>query len=159
MVFDIGAGYKFSPDNGCIYSNGEEVYTIKGIRKKILEFLLENQGNYVPRKEIIFNAWGKDDVSIFNASLTQQIYLLRKDFSMLGLDRVIFSNPKQGYKIISLNLPFDITSDNYPESRRNQHWIKTIKDKISSICLMFIVIILGNLIFLACVYSILVGNI
>lgn len=100
MQFDMGSGFIYSPENGSIAYGNRDIITIRGIRQGILTLLVEKNGTFVSREEIIKAVWGKDDISIFNASLTQQIYLLRKDLNKAGLGSQIISNQNEGYKLI-----------------------------------------------------------
>ena len=100
MQFDMGSGFIFSPEDGSIAYENNEIITISGIRQGILKLLLEETGGFVKREEIIKAVWGKDDISIFNASLTQQIYLLRKDLNKAGVSGKIIAHPNEGYKLL-----------------------------------------------------------
>lgn len=99
MPVDIGLGCSFSLEDGNIYRENGEAIAIKGIRQEVFKSLVENKGKYVSRCDIIKAVWGKDDLTIYNASLTQQIYLLRKDLEPLGLKEYLVSNPRYGYRL------------------------------------------------------------
>lgn len=104
-MFYIGSEYIYSPDDGSIYMNNDKVLSITGIRQTILELLLEKKGQFITRNQFVKEVWGKDDLSIYNAALTQQIYLLRKDLHKIGIDGMIYSNSRQGYKLVEPKIP------------------------------------------------------
>lgn len=96
----MGLGYQFDVDYGNVKLNGCVVYTIKGVRCKILSALLkESFGKTITKDKLIEAAWGKTDTLVFGSALTQQIYLLRKDIEAVGLPNYIQSKPKKGYYV------------------------------------------------------------
>lgn len=104
-MFYLGTEHVYSPDDGSIYMNNNKVMSITGIRQRILELLLEQKGSFITRTQLVKEIWGKDDLSIYNASLTQQIYLLRKDLHKIGMGSMIYSNSRQGYKLVDNKMP------------------------------------------------------
>ncbi|KMK16949.1 hypothetical protein ABW09_17100 [Pluralibacter gergoviae] len=96
---ELDVGYSFKAEDGSITHNGCELLSITGIRQEILKLLLTNKNKFVSRVEIIEVVWGSTDTSLYNSSLTQQIYLLRKDLAKIDINIKIISHHHQGYKL------------------------------------------------------------
>lgn len=100
MIHSMGNGYEFSDETGEVLHSGTVVLSLSGIRKKILCVLMnEEQNKIVSRSEITLSVWGKSDETLLGASLTQQIYLLRKDLEKIGIQQFIISHSKAGYNV------------------------------------------------------------
>lgn len=90
----------YDPDTGYVFKDGEKALRIRGIKSVILLRLLSEEGDdFLSREDLIKNTWGKSSLIVTSSSLTQQIYLLRKELSSIGITDLIISQSKMGYKI------------------------------------------------------------
>lgn len=130
-MIQIRKDYFYDPESGSVYKNGIEILRIVGIKNIILLRLLQaERGHYITKEELIQNTWGKSSLIVTNSSLTQQIYLLRKSLSSIGINNFIISQSKVGYRIAR-----EIEQQKYSKSRKfNIIW---------SIQIIYILIILA----------------
>lgn len=113
-MIQIRKDYFYDPESGSVYKNGIEILRIVGIKNIILLRLLQaERGHYITKEELIQNTWGKSSLIVTNSSLTQQIYLLRKSLSSIGINNFIISQSKVGYRIAR-----EIEQQKYSKSRK-----------------------------------------
>ncbi|WP_434462194.1 winged helix-turn-helix domain-containing protein [Serratia plymuthica] len=100
-MFIIEDGYTYDPETGELFHNEMMVLQLKGVKSRIFNVFMKNKDNGVISKEqIITEVWGRTDALLmYNASLTQQIYLLRNELKKIGLADIITSCSKIGYRV------------------------------------------------------------
>lgn len=100
LKFQISSEFMFDSLTGNIIKDGSNVIVLRGLKCRILTALLENADDAgMTKQKIAKEVWGKDDESMVNSSLNQQIYLLRKELDKIGLKDYILSRPGVGYMI------------------------------------------------------------
>ncbi|MCU6173803.1 winged helix-turn-helix domain-containing protein [Citrobacter cronae] len=88
------------------------------MRAQCLSFLLRNAKLSLITREMVTEAvWGQKGKFISDASLTQLLYLLRRDLKQIGLDELFTTLPRQGLKINDdINITFNDTPPRYTSS-------------------------------------------
>ncbi|AWS49839.1 MULTISPECIES: winged helix-turn-helix domain-containing protein [Providencia] len=77
---------------------------------QLLSVFIKKQNIVISRDYLLEKVWGKLGRVSSNHNLSQNIFLLRKNLSELGLEKIIETIPKQGFKFVASatieNLPF-----------------------------------------------------
>lgn len=88
------------------------------MRAQCLSYLLRNAKLELITREMVTEAvWGQKGKFVSDASLTQLLYLLRRDLKKIGLDELFTTLPRQGLKINEdINITFNNTPTRYTSS-------------------------------------------
>lgn len=93
--------------NNLIYHHGDFIITqndgivlkLNGLRGPLFERLIrDGTGSTVSREALVRAVWDSEDTFIHNPALSQQIYLLRKELTRIGLHNYIISISGKGYR-------------------------------------------------------------
>ncbi|SCB73801.1 winged helix-turn-helix domain-containing protein [Kosakonia oryziphila] len=76
---------------------GDITIKISEKEKKLLVYLLKNQGNELSKEQLIISVWGERSSTIVDANLTQLIYKLRRNLTAIGVLERIKTIPRIGY--------------------------------------------------------------
>lgn len=115
-LLNMGNQYYFDQHSGTVYKDREKVGSVTGIKSVILVYLLTHtRTGFIDKDELIKATWHKSDLVVTRSSLAQQIYLLRKNLSGMGINDYIISRSKAGYKI-AVYIPPEQDEQNLLES-------------------------------------------
>ncbi|SHI14988.1 DNA-binding winged helix-turn-helix (wHTH) domain-containing protein [Pantoea sesami] len=92
----------FDPDNKALYLKSEDAIEIKIPLTAcyLMIYLIKNAGSVVERSELLENVWDKRGYTSSNASLNNNISILRKSYTELtGLELGLETIPKVGFKL------------------------------------------------------------
>lgn len=105
-AYSFGGNLNVIENNGVILNLNDFTLTFKenkiNLTKndfKIMQVLLENQGNIVERDTIMIKLW-ESDCFIDDNTLTVNITRLRKKLSEIGLDNYIITKKGYGYMVV-----------------------------------------------------------
>lgn len=106
-----------------------------------LQKLLEDNDRIVSHSELLACVWGARGMNVSSNTLYQNISILRKSFSELGIEKEIIKTvPKRGFIITSANIEFEKESDdtvNDTAIRKSNFSNSKSKDKFRSHMLSF----------------------
>mgnify|MGYP000890740156 CR=1 FL=1 len=100
MIYKISDTVRFKPADGAIWSidSPEQVINLTITNCNLLCMLLNNKGAILSRENILEDIWDKQGLRSSNNTLNQYISILRRTFSLLGIDEeVIKTIPKVGF--------------------------------------------------------------
>lgn len=100
MIYKINEMVMFKPADGAIWrvDNPEQVISLTITNCNLLSLLLNNKGEILSRECILEDIWDKQGLRSSNNTLNQYISILRRTFSLLGIeDEVIRTIPKVGF--------------------------------------------------------------
>ncbi|EOI3545511.1 winged helix-turn-helix domain-containing protein [Cronobacter dublinensis] len=101
MLFEISQSVIFSPPDGTLRrSQGEtDVIKLPLPASRLLEELLMHHGEICEREYLLTEVWDRQGLTGSNGNLNHYISVLRRHFSELGLDDVIETIPRVGFKV------------------------------------------------------------
>lgn len=100
MISVLNEDYVYKHDSRSIFKNKDVVLKLTGVKADVFECFLDHEKNeIIPKRDFILKAWGKTDEVNFSSSLSQQIYLLRRELDKIGLSSSIRSVSKKGYQL------------------------------------------------------------
>lgn len=92
------------------------------MRARCLAYIIQHAQDDVIDKVAIAQAlWGERSKFTSDASLTQTLYLIRRDLKSLGIDEFFITVPKSGIRVSS-NIHIEIVENNKKKHRVNR-WI------------------------------------
>lgn len=87
------------------------------MRARCLSFIIEHANSDVIEKSAISYAlWGARSSFTSDASLTQTLYLIRRDLKTLGLDELFITVPKSGIRVNS-SITIDVIHEKTPKTK------------------------------------------
>ncbi|WP_279156332.1 winged helix-turn-helix domain-containing protein [Obesumbacterium proteus] len=104
MIYKINETVRFKPADGAIWSmeSPEQVINLTITNCNLLCLLLNKKGEILSREQILEDIWDKQGLRSSNNTLNQYISILRRTFSLLGIDdEVIKTIPKVGFSLNS----------------------------------------------------------
>ena len=101
MLFEISQSVIFSPPDGTLRRSQDETDVIKLPlpASRLLEELLMHHGEICEREHLLTEVWDRQGLTGSNGNLNHYISVLRKHFSELGLDDLIETIPRVGFRI------------------------------------------------------------
>ncbi|WP_052184373.1 winged helix-turn-helix domain-containing protein [Rahnella aquatilis] len=100
--------------------NDDSCRCLAGVKGRCFQVLLESNNNEViTKKQLHFSVWEKFGFYSNDNCLLQTIYSLRKELKQLGLDDIILTSPRVGYKI-NPNYEVSISTDKFIFDRNHQ---------------------------------------
>lgn len=97
----------FDPERRII-SNGEKELLLTHNMARCLLVLLNHRGAVVSKEILLKEVWEKNGVIVTDTSIRQTLSQLRKSFISLNInEELIYTIPRQGYKLIQLHEPAD----------------------------------------------------
>lgn len=102
MIYKINETVRFKPADGAIWSieSPEQVINLTITNCNLLCLLLNKKGEILSREQILEDIWDKQGLRSSNNTLNQYISILRRTFSLLGIDdEVIKTIPKVGFSL------------------------------------------------------------
>ena len=79
---------------------GAFIIKLTAMRAKCLSYMIEHaQQDVIERSELSEALWGSRSKFASDASLTQVLYLIRRDMKILGVDDFFITIPKSGIKV------------------------------------------------------------
>lgn len=102
MIYKINEIVRFKPADGAIWSieSPEQVINLTITNCNLLCLLLNKKGEVLSREQILEDIWDKQGLRSSNNTLNQYISILRRTFSLLGIDdEVIKTIPKVGFSL------------------------------------------------------------
>ncbi len=88
MIYKINETVRFKPADGAIWSieSPEQVINLTITNCNLLCLLLNKKGEILSREQILEDIWDKQGLRSSNNTLNQYISILRRTFSLLGID-------------------------------------------------------------------------
>jgi len=87
------------------------------MRSRCLSFIIEHAKDEVIEKSAISYAlWGAISTFTSDASLTQTLYLIRRDLKTLGLDELFITVPKSGIRV-NTSVSIDVIQEKIPKRK------------------------------------------
>lgn len=102
MIYKINESVRFKPADGAIWSieNPEQIINLTITNCSLLCLLLNKKGEILSREQILEDIWDKQGLRSSNNTLNQYISILRRTFTLLGIDdEVIKTIPKIGFRL------------------------------------------------------------
>lgn len=101
MLFEISQSVIFSPPDATLKRSQDEQSVIKLPlpASRLLEVLLMHHGEICEREYLLTEVWDTQGLTGSNGNLNHYISVLRKYFSELGIDNVIETIPRVGFRI------------------------------------------------------------
>lgn len=97
--------------------NNDTNIRLTTMRSRCLSFIIEHAADDVIEKSAISYAlWGARSTFTSDASLTQTLYLIRRDLKTLGLDELFITVPKSGIRINS-SITIDVIHEKPPKTK------------------------------------------
>ncbi|AVF34022.1 winged helix-turn-helix domain-containing protein [Rahnella sikkimica] len=97
-------------------NNGTNI-RLTTMRARCLSFIIEHANDDVIEKSAISYAlWGARSTFTSDASLTQTLYLIRRDLKTLGLDELFITVPKSGIRVNS-SITIDVIHEKIPKTK------------------------------------------
>ncbi|MFU2317045.1 winged helix-turn-helix domain-containing protein [Rahnella sp. PCH160] len=97
-------------------NNGTNI-RLTTMRARCLSFIIEHANDEVIEKSAISYAlWGARSTFTSDASLTQTLYLIRRDLKTLGLDELFITVPKSGIRVNS-SITIDVIHEKMPKTK------------------------------------------
>ena len=114
---------------------------LTSMRARCLSYIIEHAKDEVIEKEAISQAlWGSRSKFTSDASLTQTLYLIRRDLKFAGLDEFFITVPKSGIRV-STSATAEIMEDKAPPVKNIRPWLLAFGFIVS-------VLLLGTALFL-----------
>jgi len=90
---------------------------LTAMRARCLSFIIEHAKDEVIEKTAIsYELWGARSKFTSDASLTQTLYLIRRDLKTLGLDELFITVPKSGIRV-NTSISIDVIQERVPRSK------------------------------------------
>lgn len=91
---------------------------LTSMRARCLSYIIEHAKDEVIEKEAISQAlWGSRSKFTSDASLTQTLYLIRRDLKFAGLDEFFITVPKSGIRV-STSATVEVMEEKMPPGKR-----------------------------------------
>lgn len=100
-----------------------DVVTLTLPAARLLEILLDSGGQILERTDLLVSVWDKYGLEGSNSNLNNYISLLRRTFATYGINDLIITIPKVGFK---LNESIEISKDNHARAEE-EHYTASIK--------------------------------
>lgn len=96
---------------------------LTSMRSRCLSFIIEHAKDEVIEKEAIsFALWGSRSKFTSDASLTQTLYLIRRDLKFTGLDEFLITVPKSGIRV-NTSATVEIMEEKRPPGKSFRPWM------------------------------------
>ncbi len=128
MIYKINETVRFKPADGAIWSieSPEQVINLTITNCNLLCLLLNKKGEILSREQILEDIWDKQGLRSSNNTLNQYISILRRTFSLLGIDdEVIKTIPKVGFSLnssISVDKECNVEPVKFIEKEKSPSW-------------------------------------
>lgn len=150
MIYKISDTVRFKPADGAIWSidSPEQVINLTITNCNLLCMLLNNKGVILSRENILEDIWDKQGLRSSNNTLNQYISILRRTFSLLGIDEeVIKTIPKVGFcfnEAISVAkeyspVPSEIATRESAPKERTQYYFYRVMMSILTLCILALI--------------------
>ncbi|TDS92494.1 DNA-binding winged helix-turn-helix (wHTH) protein [Rahnella sp. BIGb0236] len=95
---------------------------LTSMRARCLSYIIEHAKDEVIEKEAISQAlWGSRSKFTSDASLTQTLYLIRRDLKFAGLDEFFITVPKSGIRV-STSATVEVMEEKTAPGKRVRPW-------------------------------------
>lgn len=99
-------------------TDGKKTIRLSNPGTRLLLVLLENQSQQVSRETLLKRIWDDYGMTASGNSLTNNISILRRNFSELGVEGIIETIPKQGVVIRPDELIFNEVAEDYVQTQQ-----------------------------------------